>query len=186
MAVISTNTDTSSSSQISEALRMQMEVQKRLLEQVEVQRHLQLRMEAQHKYLQKIIEEQQRLSVNVKPTAAPEQANGSKLPEPQTGERTAKNENQSRTVISASRDQNPGVSENNPRSTPAALQANVCLEEKSHEQSLIEAMESGGGPINHPCFKKARLANGNMEAVNTESSSYNGLQAKGPSLAKFP
>nr|GMD51102.1 myb family transcription factor PHL7 isoform X1 [Ipomoea batatas] len=48
--------------QITEALKLQMEVQKRLHEQLEVQRQLQLRIEAQGKYLKKIIEEQQRLS----------------------------------------------------------------------------------------------------------------------------
>eukprot|EP01018_Ginkgo_biloba_P015601 Gb_13931 [translate_table: standard] len=42
--------------QISDALRMQMEVQRRLHEQLEVQRHLQLRIEAQGKYLQSILE----------------------------------------------------------------------------------------------------------------------------------
>ncbi|CAN6441909.1 unnamed protein product [Victoria cruziana] len=41
---------------ISEALRMQMEVQRRLHEQIEVQRHLQLRIEAQGKYMQTILE----------------------------------------------------------------------------------------------------------------------------------
>ncbi|XP_059651731.1 protein PHR1-LIKE 2-like [Cornus florida] len=42
--------------QVAEAMRVQMEVQRRLHEQLEVQRHLQLRIEAQGKYLQSILE----------------------------------------------------------------------------------------------------------------------------------
>ncbi|XP_010244819.1 PREDICTED: myb family transcription factor PHL7 isoform X2 [Nelumbo nucifera] len=56
------SSDGSSGMQITDALKLQMEVQKRLQEQLEVQRQLQLRIEAQGKYLKKIIEEQQRLS----------------------------------------------------------------------------------------------------------------------------
>lgn len=44
---------------ISEALQMQIEVQRRLHEQLEVQRHLQLRIEAQGKYLQAVLEKAQ-------------------------------------------------------------------------------------------------------------------------------
>ncbi|KAK6929595.1 MYB-CC type transcription factor, LHEQLE-containing domain, partial [Dillenia turbinata] len=42
--------------QVTEALRVQMEVQRRLHEQLEVQRRLQLRIETQSKYLQSILE----------------------------------------------------------------------------------------------------------------------------------
>ncbi|KAK4790542.1 hypothetical protein SAY86_017846 [Trapa natans] len=44
---------------LSEALQMQIEVQRRLHEQLEVQRHLQLRIEAQGKYLQAVLEKAQ-------------------------------------------------------------------------------------------------------------------------------
>lgn len=50
--------DLKTGSEITEALRLQMELQKRLHEQLEIQRSLQLRIEEQGKYLQKMFENQ--------------------------------------------------------------------------------------------------------------------------------
>ncbi|KAJ0876766.1 putative transcription factor MYB-HB-like family [Helianthus annuus] len=50
---------TNKNPQISEAIQMQIEAQRRLHEQLEVQRHLQLRIEAQGKYLQSVLEKAQ-------------------------------------------------------------------------------------------------------------------------------
>lgn len=59
------NLDPSTGMQITEALRVQLDVQRRLHEQLEIQRNLQLRIEAQGKKLQEMFEEQLKASRTV-------------------------------------------------------------------------------------------------------------------------
>lgn len=59
------NLDPSTGVKITEALRVQLDVQRRLYEQLEIQRNLQLKIEEQGKKLQKMFEEQMKASRTV-------------------------------------------------------------------------------------------------------------------------
>ncbi|XP_022961084.1 protein PHR1-LIKE 1-like [Cucurbita moschata] len=62
--------DLKTSMGITEALRLQIEVQKRLHEQLEIQRNLQLRIEEQGKYLQEMFEQQRKMESKLKTSSS--------------------------------------------------------------------------------------------------------------------
>ncbi|KAG7020865.1 Protein PHR1-LIKE 1 [Cucurbita argyrosperma subsp. argyrosperma] len=62
--------DLKTSMGITEALRLQMDVQKRLHEQLEIQRNLQLRIEEQGKYLREMFEQQRKMETKLKTSSS--------------------------------------------------------------------------------------------------------------------
>ncbi|CAM6077229.1 unnamed protein product [Sphagnum tenellum] len=133
--------DAASGIQITEALRMQMEVQKRLHEQLEVQRNLQLRIEAQGKYLQQIIEERQRRSaLSGTPVTTNVGEDGPSALEPHLGEATGQLEIKQLPVVVATT-QAPGSLV--PTQAPAGLNSHTP---QSEFVGVSNLSNPGGAP----------------------------------------
>lgn len=128
---------------ITEALRMQMEVQKQLHEQLEIQRKLQLRIEEQGKYLQKLFEKQRKM-----------EDDGSKA----TSSHIPDECDPSRNVTEAieQRQAKKGLETTNPSSSPGESSQNTNKKHKVSEASSPDDDNPDEGEKGVPSVKRVK------------------------------
>ncbi|KAK1273157.1 Protein PHR1-LIKE 1 [Acorus gramineus] len=156
--------DDSPGMQITEALKLQIEVQKRLHEQLEVQRQLQLRIEAQGNYLKKIMEEQQRLSGALSEAPTPE------IPTFPTQDPNKTTDPSTPAPTSESPLQDKPIKTHGPNNQAKSLSHDDSL--SSHHEpvtpdSSCHVSASPTGSPKHPQIKKHRIS-GNAEQAKPE------------------
>lgn len=132
---------------ITEALRLQMEVQKQLHEQLEIQRNLQLRIEEQGKYLQMMFEEQRKME-NGRLKAS---ASASNPDEPSPSRSNAVQPSAAANDKSEPLDKDHVVSTYCTGSTPNPIQ-----NQKAPESKMVEDPEEDDRGSSPPAAKRAR------------------------------
>ncbi|GMY20548.1 protein PHR1-LIKE 1-like isoform X1 [Fagus crenata] len=134
--------DIKTSMGITEALRLQMELQKRLHEQLEIQKKLQLQIERQGQYLQEMFETHKKIEDGrAKPSTSTLDDPSSPLSNAETSRL-----DQAKTGI--------GASNTNP--TPEERSWDISREQKAHETKSTEDQEPGDTESNAPLTKRAR------------------------------
>ncbi|KAK8717931.1 hypothetical protein V6N13_045181 [Hibiscus sabdariffa] len=131
---------------ITEALRLQMEVQKRLHEQLEIQRNLQLRIEEQGRYLQMMFEKQKSGLDKLK--ASPSDSENPPAPSDATKELPAKGEPEA----SQTNHVNSGTDSANVKSM-----LERSSEEMGGEQEAPKTAETGVSKSSSPPSKRPRI-----------------------------
>lgn len=118
---------------ITEALRLQMEVQKRLHEQLEIQRNLQLRIEEQGKYLQEMFEQQRKMETKLK-------SSSSILENMPRADDQPENSEQGHVAAGSMSTENAVGTQDDGSSSPASRK------HKAHEGEAIKSSEGNSSP----------------------------------------
>ncbi|XP_024035076.1 protein PHR1-LIKE 1 isoform X1 [Citrus clementina] len=144
--------DTKTTMSITEALRLQMEVQKRLHEQLEIQRNLQLRIEEQGRHLQMMFEQRKQME-NEKSKASSSSLENPSAPLFESKQHSSPNETSMATELDVAK---TGADTSHVISAPEDSSASLNQKQKAPETKTGEEVDPDDDESGHKPVKRAR------------------------------